>query len=106
LPDALLIIASGLRAGTSLPQALQQLGRRIAAAPVAGDRPAAARARLGVTLDDALEHLQARVPLASLTLAASAMRIAAETGGQLAEDARCARRRRCEPADDGSKIRA
>lgn len=41
--------------------------------------------RLGVSLDDALEGLSRRVPLQSMTLAVSAMRIAAETGGGLAE---------------------
>ncbi len=41
--------------------------------------------RLGVSLDEALENLNRRVPLQSITLATSAMRIAAETGGQLAE---------------------
>ena len=41
--------------------------------------------RLGVALDEALENLNERVPLQSVTLTVSAMRIAAETGGQLAE---------------------
>jgi tight adherence protein B len=85
LPDALLILAGGMRAGASLTQAIQQL--------VAESRPPLSQEfdlllreqRLGVALDEALEHLQRRVPLASVTLAASAMRIASETGGQLAE---------------------
>jgi len=85
LPDALLIVAGGLRAGASLTQALQQL--------VAESRPPLSQEldlllreqRLGVALEEALEHLHARVPVASMTLAVSAMRIASETGGHLAE---------------------
>ena len=85
LPDALLILAGGMRAGASLTQAIQQL--------VAESRPPLSQEfdlllreqRLGVALDEALEHVHRRVPLASVTLAASAMRIATETGGQLAE---------------------
>ncbi len=41
--------------------------------------------RLGVALDQALDNLNRRVALQSVTLAVSAMRIATETGGQLAE---------------------
>jgi tight adherence protein B len=41
--------------------------------------------RLGVSLDDALNNLAHRVPTASVKLMVSAMRIASETGGGLAE---------------------
>ena len=41
--------------------------------------------RLGIPLDEALDHLAERVRLPSLTLVIAAMRIANETGGSLAE---------------------
>src|SRR5690606_20106577 len=41
--------------------------------------------RLGIPLDEALDHLAARVRMPSLTLVIAAMRIANETGGSLAE---------------------
>lgn len=85
LPDTLLMLAGGMKAGVSLTQAIHQL--------VLESRPPASQEfdmvlreqRLGVSLDVALENLNARVPLQSITLTVSAMRIAAETGGQLAE---------------------
>ena len=85
LPDALLMLAGGMKAGVSLTQAIGQL--------VLESRPPLSQEfdlmlreqRLGVSLDEALENLNRRVPLQSITLAVSAMRIAAETGGQLAE---------------------
>jgi len=85
LPDALLMLASGMRAGASLTSAMQQLVRE-AEAPVSQEFELMLREqRLGVTLDQALENLNARVPLQSLTLVVAAMRIANETGGGLAE---------------------
>ena len=85
LPDALLILAGGMKAGVSFTQALQQL--------VAESRPPLSQEldlllreqRLGVALDTALDNLDRRVPLQSVTLVVAALRIATETGGQLAE---------------------
>lgn len=85
LPDTLLMLAGGMKAGVSLTQAIQQL--------VAESRPPVSQEfdlllreqRLGVPLDEALDNLNRRVPLQSVTLAVSAMRIATETGGHLAE---------------------
>lgn len=85
LPDTLLMLAGGMKAGVSLTQAIQQL--------VAESRPPVSQEfdlllrehRLGVPLDEALDNLNRRVPLQSVMLAVSAMRIATQTGGQLAE---------------------
>lgn len=41
--------------------------------------------RLGVTWEAALQHLQTRMPADSTSLVVAAMRIAAQTGGNLAE---------------------
>ncbi len=85
LPDALLVMAGGLRAGVSLSHALQQLVRETRP-PVSQEFELVLREqRLGVALDEALENLARRVPLQSVTLFVSAMRIANETGGSLAE---------------------
>jgi tight adherence protein B len=85
LPDALLVMAGGLRAGVSLSHALQQLVRETRP-PVSQEFDLVLREqRLGVPLDEALENLARRVPLQSVTLFVSAMRIANETGGSLAE---------------------
>ena len=85
LPDALLMIAGGMKAGVSLTQAIQQLVLE-ARPPISQEFDLTLREqRLGVSLDEALDNLNRRVPLQSATLAVSAMRIATETGGQLAE---------------------
>lgn len=85
LPDTLLMLAGGMKAGVSLTQAIHQLVLE-SRPPVSQEFDMVLREqRLGVSLDVALENLNARVPLQSITLTVSAMRIAAETGGQLAE---------------------
>jgi tight adherence protein B len=85
LPDALQMLSGGLKAGVSLSQAIQQLVLE-ASAPISQEFDLVLREqRLGVSMDEALENLHARVPLQSMTLTVSAMRIAGETGGQLAE---------------------
>lgn len=85
LADALQIVAGALRAGVSLPAALQQLVRE-GRAPLAQEFDLLLREhRLGVRLDSALEHLAERVPLQAMTLVVAAMRTAIETGGSLAE---------------------
>ena len=85
LPDTLLMLAGGMKAGVSLTQAIQQLVHE-SRPPVSQEFDMVLREqRLGVALDAALENLNQRVPLQSVTLTVSAMRIAAETGGQLAE---------------------
>jgi tight adherence protein B len=85
LPDALLMLAGAMKAGVTLTQAVQHLvteGRP----PLAQEFDLMLREqRLGVALDEALGNFDARVRLQSVTLAVSAMRIAGETGGQLAE---------------------
>ncbi|HLO94147.1 MAG TPA: type II secretion system F family protein [Burkholderiaceae bacterium] len=85
LPDALQMLAGGMKAGVSLSQAIQQLVRE-AQPPLSQEFDLLLREqRLGVSMDQALENLHLRVPLQSMTLTVSAMRIAGETGGQLAE---------------------
>lgn len=84
-PDALLMLAGALRAGSSLSTSIHQIGAEL---PVPTSQEFAIvlrEQRLGVTLDAALENLAGRINLQSVSLAVSAMRIAYDSGGGLAE---------------------
>lgn len=85
LPDALLMIAGGVKAGLTLTSAVRQVGIDL-------PRPLGQEfslmqheQRLGMTLDNALENFSHRAPVQSVRLMVSAMRISSETGGGLAE---------------------
>ena len=85
LPDALQTIAGAMRAGASLPLAIESLVREMPP-PISQEFALVLREqRLGVALDEAFENLGARVPSAELALVVSAVRIAREVGGNLAE---------------------
>ncbi len=85
LPDALMMLCGGLRAGVGFSSAIQQLVTE-AQAPLAQEFSLVLREqRLGVTLEQSLANLARRMPIQSTVLVVSAMRIAAETGGGLAE---------------------
>ncbi len=85
LPDALLMWAGALRSGVGLSQALAQYVQD-AVPPLTQELDLVLREqRIGVSLDEALDNLGQRVPLQSVTLVVSAMRVATETGGPLTE---------------------
>ena len=85
LPDALTMLAGALRAGLSLNTAMAQLVIE-ARAPLGQEFSLMLREqRLGVTLEQSLNGLVRRVPTQTTVLVVSAMHIAAETGGGLAE---------------------
>lgn len=85
LPDALMMLSGGLRAGVGLSSAIGQLVAE-AQAPLAQEFALVLREqRLGVTLEQSLNNLHRRMPTQTTTLVVSAMRIASETGGGLAE---------------------
>ncbi len=85
LPDALMMLSGGMRAGVGLASGIQQLVTE-GAPPLAQEFALLLREqRLGVTLEQSLANLGRRVPTQSTTLVVSAMRIASETGGGLAE---------------------
>lgn len=85
LPDALMMLSGGMRAGAGLASAIQQLVRE-AQAPLSQEFSLMLREqRLGVTLEQSLGNLSRRVPTQTTVLVVSAMRIASETGGGLAE---------------------
>jgi tight adherence protein B len=85
LPDALMMLGGSLRAGAGLNNALQQLVAQ-SQPPLSQEFSLMLREqRLGVTMESSLANLSRRVPSATCTLVVSAMRIATETGGGLAE---------------------
>lgn len=85
LPDALMMLSGGLRAGVGLSSAIGQLVAE-AAPPLSQEFSLMLREqRMGVTLEQALNNLGRRMPTQTTVLVTSAMRIATETGGSLAE---------------------
>lgn len=85
LPDALMMLAGSLRAGASLQLAMQQLVAE-SAPPLEQEFGLILREqRLGVATEKSLENLGRRMPTQTTVLTVSAMRIAGETGGALAE---------------------
>lgn len=85
LPDALMMLSGGMRAGVGLISAMQQLVRE-SQPPLSQEFSLMLREqRLGVTLEQSLSNLNRRIPTQTTTLVVSAMRIASETGGGLAE---------------------
>jgi tight adherence protein B len=82
---ALLMLASSLRAGVALTTGLRHVVDQ-SGAPLAQEFGLMLREqRLGVTWDAALDNLHGRMPADSTSLVVAAMRIAAQTGGNLAE---------------------
>jgi len=85
LPDAAVMIAGALRAGSSLAQAIAQSARELPT-PIGRELDLVVREqRLGVGIDASMTHLERRAPLEEVTLLAAAVRIALESGGNLAE---------------------
>lgn len=85
LPDALMMLAGGMRAGIGLNAAIAQLVTETAG-PLGQEFTLLLREqRLGLQLEQSLSNLARRVPTQTTTLVVSAMRIANETGGGLAE---------------------
>lgn len=85
LPDALMTLAAALRAGAAAPSALRHLAAD-AEPPLAQEFELVLREqRLGVSLDQALQNLAQRLPTEATVLSVAALRIASDTGGNLAE---------------------
>ena len=85
LPDAMMLIGGAVRAGASMTLALRQMASEL---PAPGGQQfdlLLRELRLGVTLDDALFSLEKRMGCDDLRLFGAAVRIANESGGNLAE---------------------
>jgi tight adherence protein B len=85
LPDTLLMISGAVKAGLSLVSAVRQVSAELTPPLVQEFQLMQHEQRLGVSLNDTLENFAHRVPVQSVSLMVSAMRIASETGGSLAE---------------------
>lgn len=85
LPDALLGVANMLKAGSNLSMALETLVEEMAG-PISQEFGLLLREiRVGVPIDDALDNLYKRMPVAELQLVVAGMKISREVGGSLAE---------------------
>lgn len=85
LPDSLLMISGSMRAGAGVNMAIESM--------VAETRPPLSQEfdlmlremRVGVDFDTALTNMERRVPIQDFVMVVSAMRIAREVGGNLAD---------------------
>jgi len=85
LPDFLMSLAAALRAGAGLQVALRQIVPQ-SPHPLAQEMGLVLQAqRMGVSFDQALLRLNHRLPGQEMLLLVSALRVAAHSGGQLAE---------------------
>ena len=85
LPDALMMLASGLRGGANLQQAMEGLSRDLSP-PISQELALVVREqRLGAAFEDAIDHLAQRVPSQDVQMVSSALRISREVGGNLAD---------------------
>ena len=85
LPDGLMMVAGSMRAGLGFTPALESLARDIEP-PLAQEFALVLREqRMGIKLEEALEHLHERVPIQDVALFVSAVNISREVGGNLAE---------------------
>ena len=85
LPDALLMITGALRAGASLPIAMDSVASE-GRTPISQEFELLLREmRMGVDFGDALQAMEKRVPLADLALVTAGMALSREVGANLAE---------------------
>jgi tight adherence protein B len=85
LPDALMMVTGALRAGASLPIALDSVASE-AKPPISQEFDLLLRElRLGVDFGVALESMEKRVPLQDLALVTAGMALSREVGANLAE---------------------
>ena len=85
LPDALQLIIGSLRSGFSLPQAIQAMAAEVGDPLAAEFNRVIAETRLGVNLEEALEHMANRVKSVDLAWVVVAVRVQRDVGGNLAE---------------------
>lgn len=84
LVDAVAVVASALRTGRSLPQALELAGAEVGAPLGPTLTQSADRVRLGEPLDTALQEWEERLGTADARLVAGVLRLHRRTGGALA----------------------
>jgi len=85
LVDALMLIVGSLKAGMSLSQAFEVLVEEMPA-PISHEFALLVREnKMGVDLNDCLNHLKKRMPVEDLSLISTAIGIVRDTGGDLTE---------------------
>lgn len=85
LPDSTMLLAGNLRSGLALQSALARMVAQ-SHGPLAQEFSLLlSELRLGLTLDSALSNLDARVGNQDMTILVAAIKIARDTGGNLAE---------------------
>lgn len=85
LPDAVLALAGGLRAGASVSGAMKHIVAH-SAPPLAQELGLLLREqRLGIPFDTALLNLRGRMPSEATELIVACLRLAAQTGGNLSD---------------------
>ena len=85
LVDAMMNVSNSLRAGFSLPQALERVHREMPNPMSQEIRLVCQELRLGVPLEEALANLEKRMPLPDVDLVVSAITIVRDVGGNLTE---------------------
>ncbi|HWC22247.1 MAG TPA: type II secretion system F family protein [Flexivirga sp.] len=85
LPQVVTLVATSLRSGFGLPQALESVARDSAEPAAKELSRALAQVRIGADLADALDDLATRMATESLHMAVMAIRVQRQVGGSLAE---------------------
>jgi tight adherence protein B len=85
LPEAVDLLSRALRAGLSLPSALETVGQEIAEPLGSEFRSLREEQKLGLPLRDAIMNLAERVPIDDVRFLATAMLVQMETGGNLTQ---------------------
>ena len=85
LVDALIGMGNALRAGHSLPAALELIAREVDNPMGQEMRLVVQEMRLGVTMEEALGHLHERMPGEDLDILITSILVSRELGGNLAE---------------------
>lgn len=84
-PDALMMLSSSLRAGTSLAIALENLVKE-SKAPLNQEFALLIRSqRMGADFEGAIKEMESRLPIQEFLLFSAGLRIAREVGGNLAD---------------------
>ncbi|MCZ7538859.1 MAG: type II secretion system F family protein [Anaerolineae bacterium] len=85
LPDTLALWVNALRAGYAVMQAMEAISREAPEPTSSEFKRVVMEVQLGIPMEDALDHLLARMPSDDLDLVNTAVNIQREVGGNLAE---------------------
>lgn len=85
LPDTLSLWVNALRSGYSVLQAMEAIAKEAPEPTAVEFQRVVQEVQLGISMDDALEHLLVRMPSDDLDLVNTAVNIQREVGGNLAE---------------------